>query len=191
MKKQDKVLSFLAFVAFSAMFLILLYFLIGKSVLKFTQGAENEFKARQARLLEVQELVRSLPNPEKAAEELERTDAALKEIRYDKKQLPKLIQWMAKAAADAGVEVITIRPRDDLKASGPVPPGVNRVPMELVLYCEYKGLAEYLQALAAPPYSFFIESLTLSKRETGGEDGSKGRVPLEAVIIAGTYMVWE
>lgn len=190
MKKKNKIFHFLAFVAFSSAFLFALYFLIGRSVLKFSRKAEAEFRTRQAKLQEAQELVRSQPNPSRAEQELDRRAAELREISYNKRQLPKMIQVMARAALDGGLEVISIRPREDVKSAGPVPPGMNKVFIELVLYCEYRNLARYLESLSSLQYAFSVESLSVVRRAKSGESGINTR-PLEASLLTSTYLVWE
>lgn len=186
-KKQNKVTYVLIFVGGSSTLLVLLYFLVGSAVFRFTRSAEAELKSRQAALQEIQELVRMLPNPAKAAEDLKRRSVELKEIGYNKKQLPKLLQLIGKMAVDGGLTVVSIRPRDDIKtAAASVPPGVVKVFLELDLRCEYTRLGEYLQSISTLPYSVAVESLSLSKREVRDEEP-----PLECKVLVSACMVVE
>lgn len=190
MKKKNKVLSFLTFVGLSVLFLALLYFLMGKGILASAKKGENEFRAGQAKLQEAQELVRSLPNAAKAAEEIQKQDAELKELMFNKKQMPRIIQALARIAVDNGLDVVTIRPREDLKDPD-LSPGVAKIYVELVLYCEYRSLAEFIQKMNVPPYPFSTESLSLMKRVKipGESSGSAG--PLEADLVVSTVLMWE
>ena len=189
MKKKNKLLEVLAFAVFSVLVLALLYVLIGKGIITSAGKGEAAFKADQAKLQETQELVRSLPNPAKAAEEVRRQDADLKEMVFTKKQLPKLIQVLAKTAAGNGLGVVTIRQREDLKDPD-LPPGVAKIYVELVVYGEYRALAEFIEKVKDPPYPFSTESLTLTKRmKIPGEGGNTG--PLEADLVLSTVMIWE
>jgi len=190
MKKKNKVLSFLIFVGLSVLFLALLYFFIGKGILADARRGESEFRAGQAKLQESQDLVRSLPNAAKAAEEIQKQDAELKGMVFNKKQLPKIIQALGRMAVENKLDVVTVRPREDLKDPD-LSPGVAKVYVELVLYCEYRNLAEFIRKMDVPPYPFSTESLSLMKRVKipGESTGSAG--PLEADLVVSTVLMWE
>ncbi|MGE5307481.1 MAG: type 4a pilus biogenesis protein PilO [Deltaproteobacteria bacterium] len=185
MKKQNKLFHVLVFMGVSTLVLVLLFFLIGKNIFRFSESVKADFRAKQEKLQETQTLVGSVPNPAKTSEDIDRKSAFLKEMSYNKKQVPKLIQALVKAAEDEGVTVLSVRPRDDLQA-GRRAEGVTGVALDLELRCEYRKLAGFLDAIAALPYSFAVESLSMIKR-----DGADGAGQLDVALMVSTYLLNE
>jgi len=184
MKKSSKLSHILIFITVSTVILVGLYLLPGKFVVGYSAKMKAGLKAEQARLQDLEQKVRDIPNPQKALEEMEKKSAEFKELGYNKKQLPKLVQLLVKSATDYNITVVTIRPRDDLKAPvEELPPGVNKVYMELVLSCDYKSLAGFLNSLSTLPFVFVVDSLSLVKKEDTGV--------LEATLLVSTFMIWE
>lgn len=184
-KRTSKLAYFLTFTGIAGGFLVLLYVLVGHAVIRSTENNRKEFSLQRLQLQEAEDLVRSHPNPSRAREEIERKAAEFREIGYSKKQLPKMVQALAQAAEAAGLKVISIRPRDDIKAQD-LPPGVMKVYVELILYGEFHPSGEFLERLTAmQPYQFTVESLSFNRREKGDGQGS-----LESVLLISTYMVF-
>ena len=89
-----------------------------------------------------------------------------------------------KSATELNITVVTIRPRDDVKTgSAELPPGVTKVYMELVLDCDYKSLAGFLNSLSSLPFVFVVDSLAMTKKENASG--------LEATLLVSTFMVWD
>jgi len=182
MKKNSKLIHILIFICVSTLVLVGLYLLLGKFVFDFSKKMQGGLKSEQGKLQEVEQMVRSVPNPQKALEEMDKKTAEFRELSYNKKQIPKLVQLLVKSATELNINVVTIRPREDIKnASDGLPPGVTKVYMELVLNCDYKSLAGFLNSLSTLPFAFVVDSLSLAKRENA--DG------LEATLLVSTFMV--
>jgi len=158
------------------------------------------FKARQVKLQESQELIRILPNPQKAIEETETKVREFENMGLSKKQLPRLIQLLGQSANERNINVVSIRPREDIKSGMEnLPAGVTKFYIEIVLNCTYRVLGDYIKSLSELPASFTVESLSVIKREgvlSPGESkapvkNAEGQPELQAALILSTYMIWE
>jgi Tfp pilus assembly protein PilO len=195
----NKISYVFIFTASATLVLIILYLGLGMPTIRYINKIKAELKSKQAKLLESQELIRSLPNPQKAMEEMEQKVKEFKEMGISKKQLPRLIQLLGKAAADLNINVTSIRPRDDIKSPGAnLPEGVTKVHMEVILNCSYQMLADYIKAVGALPVAFSLESLSVTKKEENNLSDSKttGKsaslsTELQATLLLSTFMVWE
>lgn len=186
--------------AVSTVILILCYIFFGQSVLKYADQAKSEFKATQNQLLESQKKVSGLPDPRKAIEEIEKKSQEFKEMGLSKKQLPRITQLLGQTATGRNINVISIRPRDDIKSGGDdLPSGVTKVYMEIVLSCNYQELADYVKSLSGLQVSFALESLTITRKQEdalSAEPKSPGKntgqsAELQANLILSTYMALE
>jgi hypothetical protein len=187
------------FPALAVLILVAVYLSLGLPASRYVNKAKTEFKAKQKKLLESQELILELPTPQKAIEAMEEKVKEFKDMGINKKQLPRLIQLLGKAAVDLNINVISIRPRDDLKPSAnSLPDGVSKVYMEVILNCGYQPMVEYIKAAGELPAAFYLETLSVDKKDENVSDDPKaaGKSPgqetgLEATLLLSTYMVWE
>src|SRR3990167_7361750 len=147
--------------------LLLAYFFIRAPIMKYQEKLKAEFTLSQDKLKEAQELIRRFPNPQKASEEIEKKAEELKEMGATSRQIPRLIQLLALPANTLNVTVISIKPRQDIPLGAEIlPPGVNKVYIELILSGSYQTIAEYTKALSEMPNTFIIERLTMEKTDT-------------------------
>jgi Tfp pilus assembly protein PilO len=184
----------------SAVILVLLYLVLGRLVLNYEKQTKAEFKTVQNKLKQSQELVNSLPDPAKAIEEIEKKAQDFKEMGLGRKQLPRITQLLGQAAGERNIDIISIRPRDDIKSgSENLPSGVSKVYMEITLNCNYQELADYVKSLDGLAVSFILESLSVEKKQ-GGASFTQTRSPgkaeaepkeLQATLLLSTYMVLE
>ena len=81
------------------------------------------------------------------------------------RQLPRIIQLLAVPANQLNINVISIRPREDINIETEnLPPGVTKVHIELVMNCPYQLFAEYAKAVSSLPTSFIMERMSIEKR---------------------------
>jgi len=188
---------------FSAIFfvvLILVYLFIGRLSFKYAERLKAEFEARQAKLQESQELIRSLPDPQRAIDEIEKKIGEFNEMGVTNKQMPRLIQLLGQAVGERNLNVISIRSREDIKTTDEnLPTGVSKAYIEIVLLGSYREISEYVKSLSELPVSFNIESLSFEKKTTETSEKStragtkelEQKVQLQATLLLSTYMVWE
>jgi Tfp pilus assembly protein PilO len=179
MKKPNRVSYIFIFTAVFIGVLLVIYVLVGRPVLKYTYGLKAEFEQKQSRLGESQELVRSLPNPQKAISEIKAKMQEFQDLVGSKKQIPRLMQLLGQTASERNITVVSLRPREDIKSdNSPLPVGISKIYLEMVLVCGYQTLADYVKAVNDLPQSFNVESLEMTKEADGlvaqeGKSGSK------------------
>ena len=195
-KRSDRVSYVIVFTSVFIGVWLLIYLLVGRPVLKYFNGLKFEFAQKQAKLLESQELVRSLPNPRKAIEEIKEKLQEVQDMGESQKQIPRLMQLLGQTASEQELNVVSLRPRDDIKiAETELPQGINRIYLEIVLSCSYQALAEYIKSVNALSTTFKVESFTVEKesetlapletksgsRKTSGPSGL-----LKAILVLST-----
>jgi len=164
MKKTDRVTQVIIFTSVFFVILLLIYIIVGRPILKYFDGLKAEFRQKQIKLQESQELVRSLPNPQKAIDELKVKLQEVQDLVVSKKQLPRLMQLLGQTASERNITVVSLRPREDIKNEiGELPTGINKIYLEIVVICSYQTLAEYIKAVGELPSAFNVESLTMEK----------------------------
>lgn len=184
-----------------ALILIAVYFFPGRYIFTYRDRVKAEFQKSQDRLQQSHELVRNFANPQKAIEDIEKKAQELRDIGATARQLPKIVQSLAHPAGKLNINIISIRPREDIKTSEEaLPSGVNKAHIEIVLRCPYKLLAEYLKAISQLPTTFIIERLSIEKKQgapipsEGSKIGDKQKdMPFElsVTLLVSTYLVWE
>lgn len=163
-RNDSKVTRVIIFISVFVVILLLVYLAVGRPVLNFAESVKAEFGRKQVKLQEAQELVRSLPNPQKALEEIGGKLQEFQDLVVSKKQLPRLMQLLGQAAGEQNVTVVSLRPREDIKnENSGLPEGINKIYLEIVVICNYQTLAEYIKSVGSLPQSFNVESLTVEK----------------------------
>ncbi len=184
--------------------LFILYFFVGRNVSNYEQKMKGFFKDKQAKLTESENLVKAIPNPQKAIEEMEAKAEDFKEMGFSRKQIPRLVQMLGQSTGKLNITVNSIRPRDDLHINETdLPAGVNKVYIEMILSSSYRTLGEYIKSLGELPVSFVLESINLERDESAPEvvpekidkkateKTEEKEQKLTATLILSTYMVWE
>ncbi len=200
-KEKDKFIRIAVYSSVSLVILFLVYFLVGRPVIGYSNKLKKEFKSRQAKLKESESLVRALPNPAKAIENIEAKVQEFNDIGVSRRQLPKLIQILAGLTSNSNINLISIRPRDDIHSGNEdLPQGINKVYVEMILNCSYRTLGEYIKSLNDKAASFSIESITIYRKEGNVEAGEAKKpsektdekpVSLVITLLLSTYMIWE
>lgn len=156
---------------------------------------------KQAKLQDSEALVRSFPNPQKGMDEIEKKTEELKDKGVTPRQIPRLIQLLAQPAGKLNLNVISIKPREDMRLNNEnLPAGVNKVYIEVTLSGSYQSIGEYIKALSELSVSFVVERLSIQKREENGLPLSVKKTPeksegkpqeLLANLLVSSYTMWE
>jgi Tfp pilus assembly protein PilO len=180
-------------VVFTSIFIgvwLVIYIFLGRPILKYSDGLKAEFDRKQTKLQESQELVRSLPNPQKAIAEITDKLQEFQDLGVSKKQIPRLMQLLGQAASDHQITVLSLRPREDIKnGDAELPPGINKIYLEIALTCNYQSLAEYIKAVNELPTAFKVETLTVEKGSdtlapADAKSGSKNPAAASGILKA-------
>jgi len=186
----------------SAVILALIQVFLGGALAKAANKLKIEFSEQQFKLQESEALIRALPDPKKAMEDIAKKEEELKDAEINKKQVPRLVTLLGASISQYNMSVASIRPRDDIRSSSEnLPPGVNKVYIEVVLNCSYQELGEYLANLGKLQVAFIVESITIDKKAGKDiaavvQDKLKEKDPgkprdLVATLLLSTYMVLE
>ncbi len=203
-KPSKKMLDIFITAGSFVLVLVALYLVVGRNVSKYEQKMKGLFKDKQTKLMDSENLVKAIPNPQKAIEEMETKAEDFKEMGFSRKQIPRLVQMLGQSAGKFDITVNSIRPRDDLHINETdLPAGVNKVYIEMILSSSYKSLGEYIKSLGELPISFVLESINVERDESSAEAAVEktDKKPLEkveekeqkltATLILSTYMVLE
>lgn len=181
--------------------LILLYLFLGRPILRYAQRMKSEFRLKQTKLCESDALIRNFPNPQKAMEDIEKKTQELRDMGVTRKQTPRIIQLLGNSINKLNINVISVRPRDDIKRGDEnLPAGVSRMYIEIVMSCPYQLIGEYIKSLSELPVAFFIENLLIEKKEEGfvvpaakgiPEKTKDGTEEIVVTLLLSTYMIWE
>lgn len=180
--------------------LILLYLFLGRPTLRYAQRMKSEFRLKQTNLEESDALIRNFPNPQKAIGDIEKKTQELRDMGVTRRQLPRIIQLLANSINRLNINVISVRPRDDIKrGEEDLPAGVSRIYIEIAMSCPYQLIGEYIKSLGELSVAFFIENLRIEKKEGFVVPEAKG-IPektedgpeeIVATLLLSTYMIWE
>jgi Tfp pilus assembly protein PilO len=174
----------------SIVVIAILYFVAGRPSLRYAATMHSRFLSYQERLQQAEDLVRSLPDPRRSLEDIERKHVQFRETSGPGKQVPKIIQALGQSVVGRQINVISIRPKEDVKAGiENMPAGVRKIFLEMIFSASYQDIGEYAQVLSGLPGVFTIETMTLDRRErdTSGPGGRSGLLTVS--FIVSTYMV--
>lgn len=197
-KKIETIIIGAAFLAA----LILLYAFPGQALFKQKKALKEEFLASQGKLKESEGLIRAFPNPQKEIADIENKAQELRDMGASTRQLPRIIQLLALPANQLNINVISIRPREDINIEAEnLPPGVTKVHIELIMNCPYQLYAEYAKAVSKLPTSFILKRLSIEKRgeedapvhqaKASGEKTGDKSSELYITMLLSTYLILE
>ena len=110
------------------------------------------------------------------------------------KELPRIIQQLINKSSELDIEIISIKPREDIKAdaAGQLPRGVTKAYIEMILRCPYNVLGDYLGSLRDIPMILTVEDLYVEKmpeeEDVDGQSQGEGKDIFSTLIIS-TYTV--
>ena len=191
-KKFSKMRDVVIFCSVSVTGLILLHLSLGLTINRQVNKLKRESKEQQARLKEAQDLIRSVPNPRKAMEEMEKRAEEFKDMGTSRRYLPRLIRLLGESTAKYNVRIVSIRPREDIRyAQADLPEGVSKIYIEMVVTGTYPSLGEYIKVLGELPVAFSIEALSMEKIRPKDTSTRQQAEELSCTLLLSTYAVWE
>ncbi|MFH1767699.1 MAG: type 4a pilus biogenesis protein PilO, partial [Candidatus Omnitrophota bacterium] len=131
----------------------------------------NQLEKRQKELNEKEAMLRSVPDPEKQIEELKKSIKELEDkSASQKEELPRIIQQLINTSSKLAVDIVSIKPRDDIKEEGQnVPKGVAKAYIEMRIRAPYDVLGDFFQELNSLPIVFTIEHVHIENRDRGSD----------------------
>jgi Tfp pilus assembly protein PilO len=188
--KTGPLTSIVLYSVIGTILIILLYFILGRSALRYSENMRKQFLLYQSKLQDGEDLIRSLPNPQQSLDDIKRRNAEFLETSGAGKQLPKIIQALGQSASGRQINIISIRPREDLKTGiENLPAGVTKLFLEMAFGGSYQEIGEYIKVLSGLPGGFTIETMTIERQEREGAKTDQRTGMLNASLIISTYMV--
>ncbi|MCM8823821.1 MAG: type 4a pilus biogenesis protein PilO [Candidatus Omnitrophica bacterium] len=139
-------------------------------------------------------MVRTIPNPPQEIEKIRKALDELNDKAVSQQELPRIIQQLISKSSELKIEIISIKPRDDIRRNDEfLPKGVSKAYVEMIVKCPYRVLGEYLKALSDLPIIFTIESMRIERAKTEKDkiDTKEEANPLIATLILSTYTIWQ
>ena len=170
--------------------LILLYIFVARSISGYSARLKTKIAAQSQKIKEYERLIRAFPNPEKEIEDIEKRIQELKAKEANRKQLPQVIQQLARKTNELNINTISIKPREDIRPTEEkLIQGVSKVYIEIVMLSPYHVVGEYLKALTELPTILTVESLSIErKQESTTRSGISGTNELLVTLLLSTYM---
>ena len=191
-KKFSKMRDVVVFCSVFVTGLILLHLSLGLAISRRVNKLKTEFREQQSRLKEAQDLIRSVPSPQRAMEEMRKKVQEFGDVGTSRKQIPRLIQVLGESTAKHNIRILSIRPREDIRdVEADLPEGVSKIYIEMVVTGNYPSLGEYIKVLDELPVDFSIEALSMEKREPRDTSTRQQTEVLSCTLLLSTYVVWE
>ena len=197
---KDKTLQSIITAGVEVIILISIVFFVGRPLAKYARRLQHKLNDKQQELAKERNLIQLIPNPQKEIEKIRKGMNELQKRAATKKELPKIIQQLINKSSELGIEIVSIKPRSDIKTGGEkLPQGVSKAYIEMIIKCPYYVLGEYLKALNKLPIMFTIESVYMEKIEnigsssegsSGRKKGKKKKQNIFVTLILSTYTIW-
>lgn len=130
------------------------------------EKGEKELRFKEDERKNAEDLIRLVPNPAKAIEDLRAEQKKLKEKSVSKRELTKIIQELVNKSNELGIEIISIRPKEDLSGENEkFPAGISKAYIEMTIMCSYSMLGEYLGQLGGSEILFTLEHIRVKSAE--------------------------
>ena len=161
--------------------------------------AKKDLDEVQNKLEETQKLVNDNPDARTRTKEIMARMDALKEKSVSSKELPKIIQLLTKKSSELNLEIISIRPVEDIALKdASLPQGVSKDYIEIVAKAPYAALGDYLKALKEMSVIFTVETISIEKfAEAAEEDLARAKKKeataqgkVVATMLISSYTVW-
>lgn len=162
------------FIIIITIFFLILHFFARRFIFNPLISEKQEASKMQDELDKKQQLIRSVPHPQ---EELKKINNRIEDLRkktVSPKELPRIIQYLAKKSSELKMQIISIKPIEELPfEEQSLPSGIKKVYIEIVAKAPFKTIAEYVYKLKELPVIFTLESILFTKPETEVEEGKK------------------
>jgi len=190
MKKENRILQIAIHISIYTFVLVSLSIAGDHFITVPLKKIEKKLKDAQSDLAKMEKMIREVPNPKKNIEEIQEKMEELKKKAASRRELPRIIQQLTKKSSELGIEIISIRPLEEISMEGKnLPAGVSKAYVEVVLKASYKKIGEYLKAIKELPIILTLESLSIAKPVE--EEIGKGENTLIATLVISSYTVWK
>jgi len=143
------------------------------------ENNQKELDIKKVELEKTLNLVKLVPNPAKAIEELANEQRKLKEKSVSERELTKIIQELINKSTELGIEITSMRPKEDLATQNENYSGINKAYIEMTIKCPYSALGEYLEKLSEVEILLTLEHIRIksadqfneAKKTQKGEEG--------------------
>ncbi len=173
---------------------MLIIIFVGGRLSRYSNRLKEELNNKQRELEEDRRLVQLIPNPQKEIDKIRKGMDELQNRAVTKKELPKIIQQLINKSSELDIEIVSIKPRDDIEIEEEkLPQGVSKAYIEMIIKCPYQTLGEYLKELNELPIIFTIESMYIEKIEELESIINKKKKKEEDIfttLVLSTYTIW-
>jgi len=177
-------------------FLIVFHLAVGRPIVKKADQARQRSYDLSKKLEEVQQLIRKYPNPMKEIEAIKKRREEFQTRANASNELPRIIQQLTQKSSELDLEIVSIRQiKEPPFPEPPLPEGVDKAYLEVVLRAPYSSTGKYLKAISNLPSLCTVESISLRRTQEKDrvlQSGLKKDDPenIIATLIIGTYTVW-
>ncbi len=176
--------------------ILLIVIFVGGPLNRKVAQAKAELEKKQKELVQIQQMIRAVPNPQEEINKIKKSIEELKHKSVSRQELPRIVRQLVDKSKELGIEIVSIRPREDIRGKDRnLPEGVGKAYIEMVIKCPYKKLGEYLKELKDLPIIFTIESMAIEKIEELTQDRKGSRKKhdndLYTTLILSTYTIWK
>lgn len=149
--------------------------------------------SQSRKIKEYENLIRAYPNPEKEIENIEKRIQELKTKAASREQIPRIIQQLARKSSQLNVNIISIKPLENIKnSSEKLIEGVSKVYIEVVMLSPYRVVGDYLKALTELPIILTVESMSIEKKQEAFTETTPSKAnELLVTLLLSAYMVLE
>ncbi|OQX80845.1 MAG: hypothetical protein B6D56_04000 [Candidatus Omnitrophica bacterium 4484_70.1] len=152
---------------------------------------KKDLQKTQEELAKKEKMIRKVPHPRKKIEEIREKMEDLRKKSVSHRELPRIIQQLTKKSSELGIEIISIKPIEEVSfEEKKLPTGVSKAYIEVVFKASYKETGAYLKALEELPIIFTIEKLSIEKpssEEILKEEENK----LIVTLLISSYTIWK
>jgi len=152
---------------------------------------KKDLQKIQEELAKKEKMIRKVPHPRKKIEEIREKMEDLRKKSVSHRELPRIIQQLTKKSSELGIEIISIKPVEEVSfEEKKLPTGVSKAYIEVVFKASYKETGAYLKALEELPIIFTIEKLSIEKpssEEILKEEENK----LIVTLLISSYTIWK
>jgi len=196
---KDKTLHSVITAGIEILILVAIVFFVGRPLVRYSKQLKQELENKQKELEKDRQLIQAVPNPQREIEKIRKGMDELQSRAATKKELPKIIQQLINKSSELGIEIVSIKPREDIEAEKEkLPQGVSKAYIEMIIKCPYRILGEYLKQLNELPIIFTIEGMYIEKIEEiespSGDNSARKKKKKEqdvfTTLILSTYTIW-
>ena len=192
--KDQNVRSIITAVA-ELMIIVVIVLFVGGPLNKYSTKLKTDLDVKRQELNDARNLVRLIPNPRKEIDNIKESMNELHDKSVSREELPRIIQQLINKSSELEIEIISIKPREDLKTvNGNLPQGVGKAYIEMIVRCPYAVLGDYLKGLDDLAIIFTLEDVRVERvgdMDVGSRIREGGEDDILATLILSTYTIWK